>query len=309
MEQLKYAAIAAIALAVGELAALGFGHRAAGLILGVGLIGVLIFLLIKAVSQANLMDFLIRENKQWKSKVIYSDDDVKQLDKQRRQSELNALQYQINPHFLYNTLDTIRGQALLDEELDIAQMTEKLSRFFRYSISNRDTIVRVEEEIRHIEDYLYIQKKRFGDRFDTEIRLETPEISDFYMLKLLLQPLVENAITHGLERMREKGHVCISFFKTEKKLLIHVEDNGVGIPEEKLFELNDKLKSTQVFVPERPGRHNGIAVQNVNARIRMTFGEEYGMHYRSAVGEGTTVVVSLPLVDDFARIRYLEEKR
>lgn len=307
MEQMKYAVFAAMILCVGEVVAFGCAQRVVGLIFGIVLVAVLVFLLIKTISQAKLMECLIRENKQWKSKVIWSDDDVKQLDRQRRQSELNALQYQINPHFLYNTLDTIRGQALLDGKADIAKMTEKLSRFFRYSISNRDPIVRAEEEIRHIEDYLYIQKKRFGDRFDAVICQESPDIADFYMLKLLLQPLVENAITHGLEHMREKGLVTIAFFKTEKKLIIHVEDNGVGIPEEKLFELNDKLRSAQIFLPQKPGRHNGIAVQNVNARIRMTFGEEYGIHYRSAVGEGTIAVVTLPLVDDFSRIRYLEE--
>lgn len=307
MKKIKYTAIGAIVLAVLELAMFLCGHRSAAWIMGIALIGALIFLLANVISQANLEAFLIQENKQWKSKTVWRDEDIQQMERQRRQSDLSALQYQINPHFLYNTLDTIRGQALLDDKVDIAQMAEKLSRFFRYSISNRDTIVRVEEEIRHIEDYLYIQKKRFGDRIETEIRLESPEISEFYMLKLLLQPLVENAITHGLERMREKGRVCISFFRTDRKLIIHVEDNGIGIPKDKLFELNEKLKTSQVFVPQKPGRHNGIAVQNVNARIRMTFGEEYGMHYRSELGEGTTVVVSLPLVDDFSRIQYEEE--
>ena len=266
----------------------------------------LIWLCVISHKQAKVARLLLAENKELREQAASSADILAQADRETARSRISALQYQINPHFLYNTLDTIRGMALLQDQKDIAEMTERLSRYFRYAISNRENIVRVEEEIHYIEDYLYIQKKRFGDRFDTEIILEKPEISEYYMLKLTLQPLVENAISHGLEQMRSDGLVRISFLVTERKLLIHIEDNGVGMPPERLFQLNDSLKSTGVLLPREHGRHNGIAVRNVNTRIRLTFGEAYGLHYRSEAGNGTTVVVTMPLVDDFTRLQYTD---
>lgn len=272
------------------------------------LTAVLVILVLDVFSQARIYDFLLKENRQLKGAHKWSDEDIRQMEEGHRRTELFALQYQLNPHFLYNTLDTIRGQALLDDEYDIAQMAEKLARFFRYCISNRETIVRVEEEVHHIEDYISIQKKRFGYRFDTVIEIESPEIYEYYMLKLMLQPLVENAIMHGLEKLKENGLVRISIGATQKKLVICVEDNGVGMTEEKLNELNSQMRSGLLNAPERTRHGNGIAVRNVNARIKMIFGEEYGMHYRSEPNAGTKVTVMMPLVDDYERAKYEEIK-
>lgn len=264
----------------------------------------LVVLCAEIFAHARLFDFLLSENRQLKSEHKWDDGDIRKMEERHKKSELFALQYQINPHFLYNTLDTVRGQALLDDELDIAQMVEKLSRFFRYAISNRETIVRVEEEIHHIEDYLFIQKKRFGDRFDMEIQVESPELYECYMLKLMLQPLVENAILHGLERLKNNGLVRISISATEKKLLVCVEDNGVGMSEEHLNQLNSQMRSGEMGEAVGTKRGNGIAAQNVNARIKMLFGEEYGMHYRSELNCGTRVTATMPLVNDYNRSAY-----
>ena len=185
-------------------------------------------------------------------------------------------------------------------------MTEKLSRFFRYAISSRETLVRIEEETEHIRDYYYIQKQRFGDRFEMEIEYEDDELRSYYIPRLVLQPLVENAITHGLEKAAHAGLVRVSIAGTETNVVLRVTDNGVGMSEEKLQQLNDRLKETQIRVPRSRGRNNGIAIQNVNARIRLTFGEDYGIHYRSAPGEGTVAVLTVPKVDDFSRAKYEE---
>lgn len=269
---------------------------------------VLLLLVWSGFAQTHIYDFLLRENRELKSARKWSDEDIRQREEMHKRSELFALQYQINPHFLYNTLDTIRGQALLDDEYDIAQMSEKLARFFRYAISNHETIVRVEEEIHHIEDYISIQKKRFGVRFDTVIEVESPEIYEYYMLKLMLQPLVENAIMHGLEKLKKDGLVRIHISATEKKLLICVEDNGVGMSEEKLNALNEQMRAGTVCCNGRTQRGNGIAAQNVNARIKMVFGNTYGLHYRSEPNMGTIVMATMPLVDDYERSKFEEIK-
>lgn len=264
---------------------------------------ILTLVLILMTRESRIMAFLLKESKKHEQ---FQEASLAQSEKQRVQSELSMLQYQINPHFLYNTLDTIRSYALMSDQEDIALMSEKLSRFFRYAISNRENIVKVEDELRHIEDYLFIQSRRFGDRFETEISVEEPELRERYMLKLMIQPLVENAITHGLERLKRKGRIHIHIAATEKKLLIRISDNGVGMNEEKLCELNHSLQAGTVQPAENHRRGTGIAIQNVNARIRITFGEEYGLHYRSHEMQGTTVTATLPLLDDFSRQRYQE---
>ena len=303
---IKWLAALAALLALGAAAAGLWADRRLAVALSAAGFAVMAALTAMSFAHAKLFDFLLRENRQLKGGRKWDDGDIRQMEERHRRSELFALQYQINPHFLYNTLDTIRGQALLDDEEDIAQMSEKLARFFRYSISNRETIVRVEEEIHHIEDYLFIQKKRFGDRFDTVIEVETPELLGCYMLKLMLQPLVENAIMHGLERLKRNGRVRIGISATEKKLLVCVEDNGVGMSEERLNELNAQMRSGVMGEARRTRRGNGIAAQNVNARIKLLFGEEYGLHYRSEPNGGTKVTATMPLVNDYDRPAWQE---
>ena len=300
-------AVVAAVFALGVIAVSAAGCGSAWVIaLGCAEAAALVLLIGMLLSDARLFDFLLNENRQLKSEPRRDEGDVRQMEERYRRSELFALQYQINPHFLYNTLDTIRSQALLDDETEIALMSEKLARFFRYSISNRETIVRVEEEIHHIEDYLAIQEKRFGDRFKAIIEVESQELYQCYMLKLMLQPLVENAILHGLERLKKDGVVRINISATEKKLLVCVEDNGVGMTEEQLNQLNALLRSGNMEKAMPTRRGNGIAAQNVNARLKMLFGEEYGLHYRSELNRGTRVTATMPLVNDYNRSFYKE---
>ena len=229
----------------------------------------------------------------------------------RQEMELTILQSQINPHFLYNTLDSIRSEALMNDQTDIAKMTEHLSKFFRYCISARDNIVRLADELSNIQDYIAIQKYRFGDRIDLSIEIEDESLLDSYLPKLTLQPIVENAISHGVEALTRPGHITITARGTEQKLYITVSDNGVGMTFEELQQVNLRLKQESLALRTRKrdggSGHSGIAMINVNARIQLCFGREYGLHFRSIPGEGTDVEIVLPKTDDFHRPEYMRQ--
>lgn len=261
----------------------------------------------ESVRQQQIMDFLVMDNRRKKNTdVEWREGESEKLELLRKRMDLSTLQMQINPHFLYNTLDSIRSQALINGQGDIALMTEKLSKFFRYCISNRENMVKIQEETDHILDYYYIQKQRFGERFEMELKIEDDTLYDYYIPKLTLQPLVENAISHGLEKVKRKGIVTIEIFSTKQKVVVKVSDNGVGMSVSDLETLNERLRLRQVKVTSKKGRGNGIAIMNINSRIQLTFGEEYGIHYRSYENVGTEAIVTLPRVDEFIRVRYEE---
>lgn len=262
--------------------------------------GYLVFVLER---QKKVMAFLVQKEKRERSKVIWSKEEEKQLELIKKRIDLYTLQGQINPHFLYNTLDSIRSKALLDGQKEIASMTEILSRFFRYCISNEESLVQIREETNHVLDYYHIQKFRFEERFSMEIQAETEEIYNCFIPRMTLQPLVENAMIHGLEKVSRKGLIVIKLIATEKKILITVSDNGVGMDLFQLDRLNGRMNQMLIAGSKR-GAHNSIAVTNVNARIKMTFGEEYGIYYRSMVNEGTDAVVTIPRIDSFMRVKY-----
>lgn len=212
----------------------------------------------------------------------------------RQQAELDALQSQINPHFLYNTLDSIRGQALAEGAEDIANMTEALSTFFRYSISNRSNVVTLEEELENIRSYFMIQQFRFNNRF----RLEMPEfpkdlLEACRLPKLTLQPILENTILHGMEGKIGQGVITLRVEQTGNRTLITVSDDGAGMREETLLRLQAKLRDEEPVPLERK-QGSGIALPNVNRRIKLLFGPEYGVRIMSTLGLGTDVEISLP---------------
>ena len=272
--------------------------------------GIQCALLFLVCKQKNIMRFLIAESKKKNAEkeknVYWKEEEREKLEVMKKRVELYTLQSQINPHFLYNTLDSIRGRALLDGNREIASMTEVLSRFFRYCISCDESLVMFREEISHIRDYYYIQKYRFEDRFDMEIDIESDEVYEYYLPRMTLQPLVENAMIHGLEKVNRKGLLKIRCIVTEKKVVLTVSDNGAGMDIEQLDKLNRQM-DRMVLTGKKRNNHSGIAVSNVNARIKMTFGEEYGIRYRSMENVGTDVEVLMPIVDDFTRVRYEEQ--
>ena len=208
-------------------------------------------------------------------------------------AEYLTLQSQINPHFLYNTLESIRGDALEKGAVQIAEIVEALAAFFRYTIAENDVLVTLEDELGNLDNYFLIQQYRFEDRIKLEVQTppDESEIMKLLIPKLTLQPIVENAVVHGLESKSSGGVITIKIETTQTRLLIEVHDNGVGMDPEKLQQINDMLNSNSV--PEQP-RHGGIALNNVGKRIQLIFGVEYGLHVFSVQNEGTQIVVSMP---------------
>lgn len=258
------------------------------------------------IREKRIMDFLAQERKKKKenSVVSWEEEEDKKLNLIKKRMEISYLQYQINPHFLYNTLDSIRSRALSDNQAEIAKMTEILSRFFRYCINSSDTLVTVQEELEHIRDYYFIQKYRFEEKLDMRIELEDEETGTLYLPKMTLQPVVENAMIHGLEKVDHKGEIRLRVYRTQRKLVIIVSDNGAGMDREELIRLNEKLDNIYYKAGSKKGNRNGIALNNINVRLKMIFGEESGIHYRSMPGEGTEAMITLPAVDVFARVKY-----
>lgn len=211
-----------------------------------------------------------------------------------KQAELDALQSQINPHFLYNTLDSIRGQALAEGAEDIADMAEALSTFFRYSISNRNNVVTLDEELENVQNYFMIQQFRFNKRFCLQIPPFPRELGESCSLpKLTLQPILENAILHGVEGKIGPGTITIRVVSTDNRTVITISDDGTGMSEETLQRLQERL-SSNIPVPLTRTKGGGIALPNANRRIKLLFGEEYGIRVMSTLGLGTDVEIVLP---------------
>jgi len=214
----------------------------------------------------------------------------------KKQAELDALQSQINPHFLYNTLESIRGQAITHGMDDIEIMTNALSELFRYSISNKGNLVSLEEELKNVDNYLMIQQYRFNNKFIVVNKVEADTLS-YRIPRLLIQPIVENAIYHGLETKIGKGTVTIKAYRTAKRLVVNIQDDGLGISYDKLVEINEILVKGQADIKTKDlGLRIGLI--NVNERIKLNFGDEYGLRVYSAKGVGTTVEIILPLINE-----------
>jgi len=216
----------------------------------------------------------------------------------RKQAGLSALQSQINPHFLYNTLDSIRGQALEYNIPEIADMTEALSSFFRYNVSKGSDMVPLRDEIRNIQTYFKIQQYRFENRFSLRIDNEDVRVLDYYLPKLTLQPIVENCIFHGLEKKSEHGHIVIKLTMTQTRLLITIIDDGFGISHERLIAIQEILRKGE----PTQSSSSGIALSNVSERIKLAFGPIYGLFISSQAGVGTEVEITLPLINKLEEI-------
>lgn len=222
------------------------------------------------------------------------------MDLNKRQAQYLALQNQINPHFLYNTLESIRGEALIAGMDNIADMTEALAKFFRYTITKVENLVSVEEELDNCETYFLIQKYRFGSRLKLHILYEEENresIMNCRLPKLTLQPILENSIIHGTELKIGTGNLTIQFEQTDRRLIIRISDDGVGMDVQTLANLNRQLGGGgKALTDSQEEKQGGIALVNVNNRIHLLFGEEYGMHVYSIQGKGTDVEVTLPVV-------------
>ena len=180
---------------------------------------------------------------------------------------------------------------------NVAEMTEALATFFRYTISNVENLVTLEEELQNIENYCIIQRYRFGERLNLSIECDEQDRAELYackLPKLTLQPIVENSIVHGIERKVGRGNLCIRIEGTKRRLLITVSDDGVGMPAGTLAALSGRLSANGIEYVHSGSARGGIALVNVQNRIRLLFGEEYGLCVQSTPGVGTDVEITLP---------------
>lgn len=253
----------------------------------------------------NLPDFPVqfdREAERAEKELMSSFDKNQLLSLSKKQAEYLALQNQINPHFLYNTLEGIRSEAIIAGIDSVAEMTEALATFFRYTISKVDHLVTLEDELANIENYYVIQQYRFGDRLSLSIEYEEDDEMEALFCripKLTLQPIVENSIYHGLEEKIGKGCLKIRIALMKNRLLITVSDDGVGMEKEKLDDLNRRMsKAPMEDVQIKSEKQGGIAMVNVNNRIKLLFGEEYGLYFYSTPGVGTDVEITLPVLTE-----------
>lgn len=235
-----------------------------------------------------------------------------QLLNEQQVMEMKMLASQINPHFLYNTLESIRMQALTAGNREVANSIKLLGKSMRYVLENTGTaMVTLKKELDYMETYLQIQRIRFGSRFNYEIHMQEGFDPNHYMiLPILLQPIVENAILHGMEQVEENGLISVSMeaipaermstdktsrgttdaSETDGRLKICISDNGCGMTEEELEALQIKISQKTL------NRKSSIGLCNINQRIRLCHGEEYGMKIDSTLGKGTAITVTLPIV-------------
>lgn len=233
---------------------------------------------------------------------------VREEQRLKREAELRSLQAHIQPHFLYNTLDTIQWLARKDGAKEAAEMVEALSKLFRIGLSKGQETIPLADELEHIRSYLKIQKTRYKDKLNYEIEAGAIR-GDTLVLKLILQPVVENAIYHGIKERRGPGHIAIRVSERDGVLEFTVEDDGVGMSEERLAALRGTLKSPMASggeavagggLPALPAATAGSSygLRNVQERIRLTFGESYGISVESKEKQGTRVTIRHPIIDE-----------
>ena len=204
-----------------------------------------------------------------------------------RKTELKALQAQINPHFLYNTLDSIAWMCEQGKNGDAVKMVHALARLFRISISRGHELIPIEKELQHAESYLLIQKFRYKNQFTYHFTVDESCLH-YLCNKITLQPIIENAITHGLDLLVEPGHIEITVCTEGKDVLFRVSDDGIGMSQEQVAEL----------LQNEPSDRTGIGIKNVNDRLRIYFGPQYGLSIESVPDEGTTVTIRMPRVPE-----------
>lgn len=208
----------------------------------------------------------------------------------QKQTELNALKSQIRPHYLYNTLEVIRMNAVDKDNDEVADMILSLSNQLKYVIDYGEDRVSIRQELEHLRDYFYIISVRYENKFELVVDL-SPEVDlNWYILKLSLQPIVENAIQHGL-RSQGRGTVGLTIEKKDEMLLVTIYDDGIGMSKEKVQQLAETLEE-----PSSPSKNVGL--KNVHERIRTVYGAEYGLSISSREHIGTSILLLLPIVED-----------
>lgn len=208
------------------------------------------------------------------------------IGKEIKNAELKALQAQINPHFLYNTLELINWKAIDNDVPEIAEIAQALAKFYKLSLSKGKDIISMEDEIKHVATYVQIQNMRFDNRIKFLVEVDET-IYQYYIMKILLQPIVENSIIHGILETRgdREGIIVLKGIIDAGTIILTVEDNGVGMEDNKIKEF---------FINNRNSENHGYGVRNIHERIQLVYGEDYGLIYSSILGKGTKVEIKIP---------------
>ncbi|MFS0553332.1 cache domain-containing sensor histidine kinase [Brevibacillus sp. 179-C9.3 HS] len=222
-----------------------------------------------------------------------------------REAELAALQSQINPHFIYNTLESINMMAIRSGNYDVSDMVSSLGKLMRYTVVREDGLVTLAQEMVSLESYVRIQKIRLGDRLHVYMDVEET-LLDQRIPKLLLQPLIENAITHGMEHQEKGGTIWLAAWCEEKVMFISVKDNGKGMSEHELRRLLAGLRTPMQQHEVAVSSHNGTALRNISQRLTLLFGDEYGLAIASSLEQGTQITMKLPIGYEKGESRHVQ---
>ena len=223
-----------------------------------------------------------------------------QIKRMKKAAELDALVAQINPHFLYNTLESIVWQARAAGAYKISDMAYSLGKMFNIMVNKGHSMLTVEKELEHVKLYVHLQNNRYNDRFDLKIDLDDEDLLQLRTLKLILQPIVENIILHGFTKEQEDCTIRIGVYISHGMLVYDVEDNGIGISKDELDSIRESLKEQNVIEYDeqnaklRRNSGRGIGLQNVHQRIGLYYGNQYGLEIFSRAGEGTDVIIRIP---------------
>ena len=217
----------------------------------------------------------------------------------QKQAELEAMKNQINPHFLYNTLDTIRGYASIENAPTTGSMIEILSHLFRYTVSSKQDRVTISQEIGIAREYIKIQEYRINVKIQmAEVIDDDVRTDEYYIPKMILQPIIENAIQHGMPEDVAEFIVRLHIYRTQSRIIISIKDNGVGMTTDTVAKLNQGFMASPLSDVDMTGHSKrggtGVGLQNINRRIKLMFGEEYGIYCYSSYGEGSSFDISLP---------------
>lgn len=228
-------------------------------------------------------------------KIFTTQDQLYTLELEKKEAELSALQSQINPHFLYNTLECIRSIGIYHNISEIQQISTSMAKIFRYAIKSQEQVT-ILDEIQCIEDYLRIMNIRFMDKFNLILHIEAEHYS-LKINKMVLQPIVENAIYHGLENIIGKGTITIdaTVDETIQCLSLEVKDNGKGIEPEQLTCLQQKLSSNTISTITKETQRS-VGIINIHNRLKLNYGDDFGINIDSHLGEGTSIYLQIPIL-------------
>ena len=239
-------------------------------------------------TMADMISKLSRENLLYEKNLLEKELLTKQI-------SLNALRNQLNPHFLYNTLGCMKSLAIINGQEEVSEMCACMAKILRYTLNDQDTAL-ISEEIEAIQAYLYIQSIRFRGHFSYKIMVED-FIKKYSVLRFILQPIVENAIIHGIEPKRTQGKILISGYVRDEQIVFEINDTGMGIPPYILAQLQKRLKQTEAMPSDLTEKGFGIGLNNINSRIKLFYGSQYGIELNSIVNMGTFITIRVPIIE------------